>query len=104
MEGGDLLSSDRGASHFAPLGHQGSSFPCSNFHRPLWLPAQPRAGLQVPGAACWAAAFESREPGAGEGELSGGAVRVEGGAREAAEQERACCPLRPAGGAAGSGS
>jgi hypothetical protein len=101
VEGGDLLSSDRGASHFAPLGHQGSSFPCSNFHRPLWLPAQPRAGLQVPGAACWAAAFESREPGAGEGELSGGAVRVEGGAREAAEQERACCPLRPAGGAAG---
>lgn len=92
MEGGDLLSSDWRLP-LAPLGHQGSSSPCSNFHLPLWLPAQPGAGLQVPGAACWAAAFESPEPGAGEGERSGGALRVEGGAREAAEQERACCPL-----------
>lgn len=65
VESGDLLGSERGASPSLPrpLGPQGSFSPCSNLHLPLWLSA--RAGLQVPGASCWAAAFESQEPGAG---------------------------------------
>lgn len=67
---------------------------------PRWPASRPRASLRARGAACPVAASRSPGPRAGEGELLSadvGARRVEG-----AEQERACCPLRLALGAASS--
>lgn len=98
VESGDLLGSERGTSPSLPRSTRTAAISISLCDCPPST-ARARAGLQVPGAACRVAAFESREPGAGW--LGRARRRVVGGARKAAEQERACCPLRPARGAAG---